>query len=449
MYEYQPRGDRLQMKERLQEHKSKHSKFVHIPDYHPRPPPNPNNDFWYKNDPHNLAPQKSEVYRKSFRETAEAHGDQTMRRPKPPKSPEKLDSNPYKVDFDVPLPKSVQQQLAGHEVSENLLVETPAPRQPIAKKKRQIKVAEFQNLPTDITAISKISERDDIWRNLEEKTDLPPYIFQHINPEELSVVNTPIFYLEENEDIDFIKDLSSYSRSVFGSKDPEKEVFSRQILDPAFVKFGDTYQSPTDFMCLDIASDKVNDKLLGTLIREEQIPITNRSLCLDDFAERIAPGLSLGFGAEDLNNIDSTYHQLHRNDEIGSFKAMDEDQLGQTLFDCGPNSPVGIEGAGTKVTIKRVLENLISIKGLKKPLVNMPHHTEMAKTMEYDVNSKLEENLNILAQKILGVSTGGFEKNVMLIVKSIQKFQTGEVEGVPKTRLIKLLLNEIRDLKGD
>jgi hypothetical protein len=96
-----------------------------------------------------------------------------------------------------------------------------------------------------------------------------------------------------------------------------------------------------------------------------------------------------------------------------------------------------------------VLENLISVKGMKKPLVNMPHHTEMARTMEYDVNSKLEENLNILAQKILGVATGGFEKNVMLIVKSIQKFQTGEVEGVPKARLIKLLLNEIRDLKGD
>ena len=61
---------------------------------------------------------------------------------------------------------------------------------------------------------------------------------------EHSILKQNYFYLDESQDINFFKDLSSYSRSVF--KDPKKDITSLEIFDHKDLNFGKRIENLSD-----------------------------------------------------------------------------------------------------------------------------------------------------------------------------------------------------------
>lgn len=273
-----------------------------------------------------------------------------------------------------------------------------------------------KEIENEIQKISKIKDNNDFNDKKLFEQNVPAHIRKNISPEEYSIVKNPIMYLNENEDINFSRDISSYSRYVFSNTESEYEKLSYQFMDPKFINFKDHYMSPDDDMMLDIASDKITDQMLQDIIKREGIVLPDKKLSLEDFKNE---GSEINEISLIKSKPEKSYTDKYCKGSVGTKIETNFDQnfpMGQNLQEKVDADYIGLKSekysakkaiyetkgkAGENMDIKHLLSNIINAKNLKKPLKNLPHETELSRKITHDVNIKLAENLNLLAQQIL------------------------------------------------
>jgi hypothetical protein len=210
----------------------------------------------------------------------------------------------------------------------------------------------FRDLPTEIHEISAMKEKNKTRKiTAQALTTIDPgqndsEFLKYVTPVEFSVTKENIYHWDENRDINYIKDLSSFSRNVFQDKPSEEmDALTLELLDPEFHDFENTFKSPSDEMCLNIASNKIPDQMLHSLIKDPSMYKLRRNFGdpdQNDYQENSAHKLS-GFDLQEKRDpTDSNNKKIHIFDSV-------------------------VEEGVPSVSIDVILKNIVNFKHLKDP----------------------------------------------------------------------------------
>lgn len=211
----------------------------------------------------------------------------------------------------------------------------------------------FRDLPTEIHEISAMKEKNKNRKiTAQALTTKDPgqndsEFLKYVSPVEFSVTKENIYHWDENRDINYIKDLSSFSRNVFKDKPSEDmDALTLELLDPEFYDFENAFKSPSDEMCLNIASNKIPDQMLHELIKDPKMSKLRRN-----------------FGDKDQNDYsDSSAHKLIGFDLQEKRDSVESSHKKKIhIFDSV------VEEGVPKVSIDVILKNIVNFKHLKDP----------------------------------------------------------------------------------
>lgn len=298
----------------------------------------------------------------------------------------------------------------------------------------------FMNLPTDIDSISKQEEGTKTITFGAEDNDKKQARYENeyikkIEPVEFSIMKENMYHLDEHQDINFVKDLSSFSRSTYNledEKDPGKRYnlnkLSFEMIDPLYYQMNKQLKDPSDQICQDIAANKISDTTLNKIIKDVPMKCIEKDV-LNEKYDAKPP-------------IDS--EKLSRLALLSKASGLDKEEQEKFQQDNGDHNDLDFD----KINTITVLHNIINFKHLKKPLSELPHNFEMMRNIKEDITDKMIHQLNCLCKQIIGKDAPHFEKNVQYIINNMQEFKSQYVQGVNKSRLIKVLFNEVLALKA-
>lgn len=318
------------------------------------------------------------------------------------------------------------------------------PSTPQKSQDKDLELEDYENLPTEIDKIAMINERDlafflkepsDISSEFTLRPNLPPHLQKNLKLEEFSITKENVYYYDEKIDINYMKDQSSYSRKVFRQEELDKK--SIEMINPLFLKFRENLEDPSDEMCLDIAADRVSDAMIQNQLKQDNVGMNDlkRNLGLEmqssDSDTRV-----------DLKNEEKVVMQ-----EFGCMANMvDMDGSTNTMVSSIKKKDKE-EIEVPRIAVTKILNNLIKLKTLKKPMANLPKCTETVSHIVQDIDFKILDQIEILAQAVLEKQGGSFEKNLAEIMENLPKFRNQYIDGVHKSRLIKLILTEVSEIK--
>ena len=298
----------------------------------------------------------------------------------------------------------------------------------------------FKNLPNDIESISKLEESSIMKTfNFDEKVQkekkYEELYINRLEPIEFSITKENQYHLDENQDINFIKDLSSFSRKTY-SLDDEKDINKKydlnklafEMINPEFHEMEKNLIDPSDLMCIDIAANQISDDTLNKIIKNVPIGRIKQE----------------ALGSEKRIQIDTEEESKKKIEGVSIAVGLEKAEEDELEKQARMKTELDFDNINT-IT---VLHNIINLKSLKKPLTELPENFDMIKGIKENIINKMVHQLNCLCKQIIGKNAPDFERNVKFIVSNVETFKNQYVQGVNKTRLLKVLLNEVLALRA-
>jgi len=134
--------------------------------------------------------------------------------------------------------------------------------------------------------------------------------------------------------------------------------------------------------------------------------------------------------------------KVHRDKFKTSYTAQKGNQTDQ-------NTIIKPEEVSNEKKVTSLLNNIVKLKQLKEPLKLMPEAGSTIKGMKEQVDSKIIDNLINLTRLISGEANKSLDEMLQMITTNLQTYKEDFIEGIPKLRIIKLLLIEIAELKRE
>ena len=222
----------------------------------------------------------------------------------------------------------------------------------------------LDKLPMSIDEITQIKEAENPLKDNLEPTEIDKEIMEY-GPIEYSILKGNYFHLDEKQDLDFYKDLSSYSRKVF--KDPRYDAKSLQVLDYTDLNLKDRLDNLSDNDILEVAGNFISEAILESTLRDYEEK--------EDKLIKYQMNLKIG----------DKLHKIGPKGPSAIKKILKTESAAQTISDV----TIAKNQINKKTNLQQILNNVLKLKNFKKPLEDLPSNAVMIKKIKRETKERV------------------------------------------------------------